>query len=226
MTEVLEDQDFNSLHRIVLGISSRDLAAEADEHPELVNRVDAQGRSALYWATWRSDVDRVKVLLEAGADATLRDMEGQTALHLTATTGSAEIARMLLQSDTCRALTSLNLQNNSGYCPWHIAVVHDCTAVLAEIMQHNCNFRLKTNLGRSILHLAMRFGSLPAVQVLLKGELLGASAEPDHSGKTPGDYLDEFYEGHPSVPLRDSETVAALGALLEAATKGLPESVG
>jgi ankyrin repeat protein len=218
MTEVLEDQNFNSLHRIVLGISGRDLAAEADEHPELINKVDAQGRSALYWATWRSDVDRVKVLLEAGADGTLRDMEGQTALHLTANTGSAEIARLLLQSDTCGALTCLNLQNNSGYCPWHIAVVHGCEAVLAELLQHACDFRLRTNLGRSILHLAMRFGSLSAAQHLLKAAPLGASAEPDHSGKTAADYLDEFHEGHPSVLSRDSETVKALGALLDAAT--------
>jgi ankyrin repeat protein len=217
MTEVLEDQNFNSLHRIVLGISGRDLAAEADEHPELINKVDAQGRSALYWATWRSDVDRVKVLLEAGADGTLRDMEGQTALHLTANTGSAEIARLLLQSDTCGALTCLNLQNNSGYCPWHIAVVHGCEAVLAELLQHACDFRLRTNLGRSILHLAMRFGSLSAAQHLLKAAPLGASAEPDHSGKTAADYLDEFHEGHPSVLSRDSETVEALGALLDAA---------
>jgi hypothetical protein len=56
MTEVLEDQNFNSLHRIVLGISGRDLAAEADEHPELINKVDAQGRlhytGRLGGATW------------------------------------------------------------------------------------------------------------------------------------------------------------------------------
>lgn len=220
MTEVLEDQNFNSLHRIVLGISTRDLATEASEHPELINTVDAQGRSALYWATWRSDVDRVKVLLEAGADGTLRDVEGQSALHLTANTGSAEIARLLLQNDTCRALTCLNMQNNSGYCPWHIAVVHDCVAVLVELVKYNCDFQLRTNFGRSILHLAMRFGSLQAAQSLLKMDLLGATIGPDHSGKTPADYLAEFHEGHASVPLRDTETVEALGALLDAVRVG------
>ena len=62
----------------------------------LSTRVDVNGRegdgaTALHWATHRNDLETVKDLIDAGADASASNTLGATPLWLAATNGSVEV---------------------------------------------------------------------------------------------------------------------------------------
>jgi ankyrin repeat protein len=64
-----------------------------------VNMQDKFGRTALHWAESRGDIDVCKILLDAGADVNIQEMEiGQTALHSAIWKEDIKIAQMLLNA--------------------------------------------------------------------------------------------------------------------------------
>jgi hypothetical protein len=63
-----EDQGFNELHRIVCGMSARDLSVHAGSHPEDVDGMDVHGRSPLWYASCIARFEHTCALLRFGAD--------------------------------------------------------------------------------------------------------------------------------------------------------------
>lgn len=66
--EVCEELGFSELHKIVCGFSIRDLDAEAQLHPELLDITDACGLSPLHFASRFGRADYVRTLLEHGSN--------------------------------------------------------------------------------------------------------------------------------------------------------------
>src|SRR5690606_7898040 len=60
--------------------------------------MDVDGTTPLHWAAYRNDVEAVKRLLKAGADASARNDYGATPLSEAAVTGNAELIRLLLDA--------------------------------------------------------------------------------------------------------------------------------
>ena len=69
------------------------LARSAD-----VNEAQADGMTALHWASIRDDIAMARMLIEAGADARAANRYGVTALTLACTNGSGEMVELLLDS--------------------------------------------------------------------------------------------------------------------------------
>jgi ankyrin repeat protein len=63
-----------------------------------VNATQADGMTALHWATYHDDLDQVKLLLESGADAKAANRYGVTPLALACANGREEIVEMLLEA--------------------------------------------------------------------------------------------------------------------------------
>ena len=57
----VEEQNFPRIHQIVLGLRAGSITAELEQDPTLVSIVDAQGRTALDWATSRAELEDMKV---------------------------------------------------------------------------------------------------------------------------------------------------------------------
>jgi uncharacterized protein len=68
------------------------------KRPGAVNAADADGTTALHWAVRGDDVEMVRLLLQAGADAKVANRYGIRPLGLAATNGSAEAIKLLLQA--------------------------------------------------------------------------------------------------------------------------------
>ena len=66
--EIMEEQHFTLIHRIILGCSSYNLADALHEVPELIDVADVFGRTPLYWAVLQDDLESMKILLVHGAD--------------------------------------------------------------------------------------------------------------------------------------------------------------
>lgn len=94
----LEEQEFPRIHRIVLGLASRSLESELGEYPKAVFLTDAQGRTALDWATARAQLDQMKLLIAFGSDTNSMDITGRTTILHAVDSYSVEALRIVLEA--------------------------------------------------------------------------------------------------------------------------------
>ena len=71
-----------------------------------------------------------RVLVEAGADDTVRSREGDTLLHEAAIRGHTTIVQLILADPRAK----LNVYNASGCTPLQLVVKHDCVASGAALL--------------------------------------------------------------------------------------------
>lgn len=71
---------FMTLHKIVLGFDMRELQVVLDATTDTLNVPDSLGRTCLFWAVFRDNVEHVRILLSYGADPNVRDLRDFTPL--------------------------------------------------------------------------------------------------------------------------------------------------
>ncbi|KAL6714009.1 hypothetical protein ACLMJK_008503 [Lecanora helva] len=229
--DAIDDQDFTSLHRIIIGLSRRDLSEEVEEHPNLVDTVDSKGRSPLWWTAWCNKPSLAKILLDARADPLRQDAKGQTALHQCARIGCTILAQVLLQSGDidnqgASGQKMMNIQNHVGHCPWHSAIFRNNADVLKVFLEYGCNFEQGTSRGMKVFHLAARYGNLKTAEVLQSADLTKVDPDTrDTSGMTAAEYLSQYHAGHPGVPERCHKTVKIFEDLLRSTGLKFNESI-
>src|SRR5690606_17593009 len=92
----------NALHMSAIGSNGREHAAEVLrlllEHPQLRAQIDARdewGRTPLCCAVTYGELDSVRVLLDAGADATIANNDGHTPVMIARGRGLADMQALL-----------------------------------------------------------------------------------------------------------------------------------
>ena len=80
-TDYEETRGFSTLHKIVLGLSGKDLDVELADPLVKVDPVDSSGMTPLKWAVIRNDYGIVTRLIQHGADPNIRDDSGSSAIH-------------------------------------------------------------------------------------------------------------------------------------------------
>eukprot|EP00042_Codosiga_hollandica_P048853 m.554570 g.554570 ORF g.554570 m.554570 type:complete len:570 (+) comp57751_c0_seq22:220-1929(+) len=85
---------------------------EFDQIRRIINQPDLTGQTPLMTAVLASNAETVDVLLDAGADVSLRTEKGRTALHLASTTSIKCLPRIISQ---CRAV--INARDEDGETP-------------------------------------------------------------------------------------------------------------
>ena len=82
-SDYMESRRFTLLHKIVLGLSERNLREELELSTAFLNQGDAQQRTPLCWAVIRNDITAVKILLSYSADPDLVDENNRSPLSYT-----------------------------------------------------------------------------------------------------------------------------------------------
>lgn len=93
-----EEQNFPLIHRIVFGMSEKPLATEISEQPHAVHLTDAQNRTALHWATARSQLADMVLLLRHGASPNNMDVTGRTAVLHAVDSHNPESLQLILEA--------------------------------------------------------------------------------------------------------------------------------
>ncbi|KAI1769395.1 ankyrin repeat-containing domain protein [Hypoxylon sp. FL1150] len=93
-----DEQEFTTLHKIVTGLSARDLEAELQEHPEDIDKRDGLGRSPISWAAARGNEKDVMLLLSYGADPNILDVQLSGPVTYSADRSHAVCTRLLLDA--------------------------------------------------------------------------------------------------------------------------------
>ncbi|KAK5207025.1 hypothetical protein LTR41_007092 [Exophiala xenobiotica] len=108
-TECIERRDFTVLHKIVLGLVSKDLELELRSSTADIDAVDSNNRTALSLAAERGDLDAVNLFLDFGANVHLASTSLSTPLHFAACAAEPSCIAPLISKDAdVNALTNHN----------------------------------------------------------------------------------------------------------------------
>jgi len=89
---------FGQAHGIITGLLSLDLESQLDLTPDLVEDVDFNGRTPLFWSVRRADSRLTSVLIARGANVNHRDLYGNTPLHFATLNSGSQCANMLIMA--------------------------------------------------------------------------------------------------------------------------------
>ena len=85
----------------------------------------------LFKACTDGDLEKVKGLIEQGADVNAKDKYGYTPLHFAVGNGYPKIVEVLLKNDA-----KVNAKNKNGITPLHLAACNGRTEIVELLKQH------------------------------------------------------------------------------------------
>ncbi|KAI3833054.1 hypothetical protein MKX03_021332 [Papaver bracteatum] len=140
--------------------------------PDLALKEDAQGFTPLHYASVRTNLEMVKLLLRAGTtDACIvQDKDGRTPLHLAAMKDRVEIMKLLMEERP----DAIHLKNqHSGETILHFCVKSNSNLKTLELLVNNLalaplpkqnpnpiSINSSDNDGNTILHLDVEMGNM------------------------------------------------------------------
>ncbi|CAM4700547.1 unnamed protein product [Leuciscus chuanchicus] len=195
-----QDDDGDTILHIYTAKGLREYAFAAAEKLRGLGKLDSKehkGKTALLVAVTANQPDIVQDLLSLGADIGICDVNGQTALHLTATYGFPRVMEVLLFAGLP---VDLEARNFEGLTPLHCAVISHCATMKAINASSSSStwlvdggqtqlmcLQLLINAGASVLsqeiksnktvlHLAVKEGNIHLVRFLLNLQLSNMQA--------------------------------------------------
>jgi hypothetical protein len=129
------------------------------------------------------DAERIKKLLEEGADPNIRDGDGNTPLHFAASKGCAEVARLLLEHGA-----DPNAQDKNGETPLHVAAFNGHVDVVRLLLEHRADPTVKNKDGDTPLDIARARGHREVVSLIEEFHMegwLGRGGGPPRPGAAP-----------------------------------------
>ncbi|KAL9609151.1 MAG: hypothetical protein Q9167_006063 [Letrouitia subvulpina] len=194
-SDYVETRGLSILHKIVLGIVSKNLEAELKISTACIDVGDARKRTSLAWAVIRDDLEAVQTLLAFGADPKLVDDFGVAPLSFSK---SVEVSRALLKAGAnvksrstfyqrtalhqlCRghgtvevvdllvqAGVEVDVRDIDHETPLMIAVFWHKTATAERLIEHGADVNV-ANLSSqaNTIHLAVSFSHYQIIPLLL-----------------------------------------------------------
>lgn len=154
-----------------------------------------------------NELQVVKVLLDAKADACAKDNLGVTCLHFTAILPSEEIFNMLIDSG---AAAMINERDIDGDTPLINAVVYNNPKIVRLMIEAGADFNIENNKGDTALELSLNYLDIAKILTNAEAELITGN-HPDQT------------ELHLAVEKSDTETIEDLlsrGADVNAKDRG------
>lgn len=148
-------------------------------------------------------VKAIDILLNAGANANISDVNGNTPLNVIMNNRYAYFKpSLVVPLINATSKERLNTPNHEGKVPLHFLDVYDNynffvfnpyigaqTEILASLLKAGANPEIPTPNGKTVLHMVARIGNLAGVKILLEA---GVNEQiPDDYGFTSIDYATE-----------------------------------
>ena len=148
-----------------------------------ISVVNSEGRSLLHYAAQYGQIDMIEMLSEQGLDVNIGGDEGETPLYDAATYGQLESVRTLLRLGGRESMTKVV----GGFgTPLQQAVAGGHKDIVSLLLNEGCPINVVDSEGRSVLHIATRFGQIDMIEMLSEQGLdviIG-----DNEGVTPLHY--------------------------------------
>ncbi|XP_035683124.1 serine/threonine-protein kinase TNNI3K-like isoform X1 [Branchiostoma floridae] len=128
-------------------------------------QMSKNGFSALHLATYRGDIDLMKLLLDHKADISLSGFGGVHPIHIACMCGNEEVVDLLLEQGA-----SVNAQDVVKFSPLHLACYFGHEKIAETLIRHGADINSPGEVGDRPLHLACAKGHLKHVQLLVDGK--------------------------------------------------------
>lgn len=163
--EILDEQEFTVFHQIVLGFCHTELENQFKFNYRDVDLPDANRRTPLLWAAWRGDIQKVRVLLELGADPNKKDLQGYGPLAKAAEAGHLECVRALVNGGA-----TVTTKSDPGFEPIHLACENSSEGlrIVKYLLAHGSTATTLGPGGWTPLHCACYRGATSIISLLLK----------------------------------------------------------
>jgi ankyrin repeat protein len=150
------------------------------QNPKPILNPEAQRKlnDELPIALWLGDVQRVKKLLDKGANIEEKGSFGRTPLMRASYNGHTQVAKLLIQSGAC-----FDAGDSGGYTPLMLASSNGHTKIAELLIQSGADVNARDNKGETPLFSAAMKGHTQTTEFLIqKGANLHAR---DNNGSTP-----------------------------------------
>jgi len=141
---------------------------------EFLNEKNKEGDTPLHVAIKTPNKFMTRILLEAGANPNIKNMEGNAAVHLALIQADSTILTQLLTIS--RTNPHLNVANNEGLFPFHLAVKTGKLEIVIIMKEQGCDYNIRDRVsGSTPLHLSLRMGHVHITRYLV----LKAMVDPE-----------------------------------------------
>ncbi len=132
------------------------------------NEQDVNGLTPLSNAVLSQDISKIMSLLAQNVDLEVKNLDGETALHIAAREGYSNIVNILLKSGS-----QVNTQDDSGYEPTGYTPLHEAAKfghvdILNILLEYGADVNLRTVNSRSPLYLAVYNNNVEIIDILSK----------------------------------------------------------
>jgi ankyrin repeat protein len=134
------------------------------KHGEDCHVPTEDGWVALHLAAWYGMVPIMDRLIDAGADVKALTKEKWSPLHCAVRNCQPQAVKCLLDKHQ----VDLELEDNDGATPFHIACKAANTTIMAILLDHNANIEKKSRQGWTPLMWSCLYGDLNVLQLLLR----------------------------------------------------------
>ena len=143
------------------------------------NKSNRKKPRSLFAAIMARDVERVRELLDAGANVNEQDgANPMTPLHWAAHNDQTAIVDLLLSRGA-----NIEAQTKGGWTPLHYAAAEASAATVKSLLRRGADVRARTDDGSTPLHLAASIGHIANVELLIEA---GADLDAkDNHKRTP-----------------------------------------
>ena len=166
-----------------------------------VNVVNSLGETPLHVAAQfkAANAEMIKALCNFGADVTISDCFGDTALHFAVLRDDEEKARALLSIEP----TLVDVPGASGEVPLHWAVKKSSSNMIATLREEKCDVSVGDQYGNTPLHFATAYTRNEAIVQ----QLLASKADPEkpNSEASGADPEKPNSEGHSALDFAASQ---------------------
>ena len=135
---------------------------------------------AILEAAETGDLEKVKSLIESGADVNIKNNGGWSPLYMAAAGGHLDVVKLLIAKGA-----NVNTSNNFGWTPLHATVISGHQGIVELLLAKGANVNAKRIGGWTVLHQAVAGGNRDIVELLIKS---GADVNVERDdGLTPLD---------------------------------------
>ena len=148
-----------------------------------IHTTDNQGYTCLHHSARSGNSELVKYFINTKGNIYLKTNDGKNCLHLAAEGGHINLCKILLQE----YIFDLNITDRYGKIPLHYCAENGSYELFKYLVQSGSDVYLKTNEGKSCLHLAADGGHIDICRILLEKYTFDIH-QKDQFGKSPLHY--------------------------------------
>ena len=134
-----------------------------DKHKFDINVADKLGWTAIHFSAQSDNCELVDFFADMGTDIHLKTNDGRNCLHIAAVMGHLNLCRVLINKHKF----DVHMFDNAGWTALHFSALSGNYELVTYFADMGTDIQLKTNDGRSCLHITALLGHLNLCKVLI-----------------------------------------------------------